>query len=162
MRTVTEIDREISVLEEKLEHVEGRSTEVYTRIVGYYRSLRNWNSGKREEYADRILFDIESAPAELPAVAEAAVSATEGPQLERYIYFFRETCPNCPPVRTLLAELEIPGGEMDVDTDEGTRAALEYGIYTTPTVIFFNSAGDEVCRASSTGELSGLKIPQMA
>lgn len=159
MRTIAEIDREISALEEKLEHVEGRSTEVYTRIVGYYRSLRNWNRGKREEYSDRLLFDLESAPTELPV--ETPAQADEA-QPERYIYFFRETCPNCPPVRTLLANLEIPGSEMDVDTDEGTRAALENGIYTTPTVIFFGSTGDEVSRASSTGELSRLKIPQMA
>ena len=170
MKTIREIDTEIRKLEEKLESVEGRPTEVYTRIVGYYRSLRNWNRGKREEYSERVLFDLESAPANLPlaAAAEVETEATAvidpvyGGRLERYIYFFRETCPNCPPVRTLLEDLEIPGSEMDVDTEEGTRGALEYGIYTTPTVIFFDSTGEEVCRASSTGELSGLKIPQMA
>ena len=28
--------------------------EVYSRIVGYLRPLRNWNAGKRQEYADRV------------------------------------------------------------------------------------------------------------
>jgi ribonucleoside-triphosphate reductase len=31
---------------------------VYSRIVGYYRSVRNWNKGKREEYGERKLFTV--------------------------------------------------------------------------------------------------------
>ena len=31
-------------------------TEVYTRIVGYYRPLKNWNPGKAQEYVDRREF----------------------------------------------------------------------------------------------------------
>jgi len=32
--------------------------EVFCRIVGYYRPLHNWNTGKQEEYSDRIMFNI--------------------------------------------------------------------------------------------------------
>jgi len=32
----------------------GTETEVYTKIVGYYRNLKNWNKGKREEYKYRV------------------------------------------------------------------------------------------------------------
>ncbi len=28
-------------------------TEVYSRIVGYYRPVQNWNRGKREEFSQR-------------------------------------------------------------------------------------------------------------
>ena len=28
-------------------------TEVYSRIVGYYRPVQQWNKGKAEEYEDR-------------------------------------------------------------------------------------------------------------
>ncbi|MBD3277237.1 MAG: hypothetical protein GF388_02970 [Candidatus Aegiribacteria sp.] len=28
-------------------------TEVYSRIVGYYRPVQSWNRGKREEFSDR-------------------------------------------------------------------------------------------------------------
>lgn len=28
-------------------------TEVYSRIVGYYRPVQSWNKGKREEFAQR-------------------------------------------------------------------------------------------------------------
>lgn len=30
--------------------------EVYTRVVGYYRPVQNWNLGKSEEYYDRVPF----------------------------------------------------------------------------------------------------------
>ena len=32
-------------------------TEVYTRIVGYYRPVSAWNRGKREEYRERKFYD---------------------------------------------------------------------------------------------------------
>ena len=34
----------------------GRDTEVYSRIVGYYRPLIQWNTGKQEEFRQRIEF----------------------------------------------------------------------------------------------------------
>ena len=58
MKTVEEINKEIKTLEEKLHHVKGTETEVYTRIVGYYRSIKNWNLGKREEYGFRAPFAV--------------------------------------------------------------------------------------------------------
>jgi len=36
-----------------------RETEVYSRIVGYYRPVSNWNKGKREEYFERKTFHSE-------------------------------------------------------------------------------------------------------
>jgi len=35
----------------------GEETEVYSRIVGYYRPIQNWNAGKVEEFKDRLEFD---------------------------------------------------------------------------------------------------------
>jgi ribonucleoside-triphosphate reductase len=34
----------------------GEETEVYTRIVGYYRPVKNWNRGKKSEYNDRMTY----------------------------------------------------------------------------------------------------------
>lgn len=51
------IDEQIADLRAKLKEVAGTPTEIYTRIVGYYRSLTNWNKGKREEYEHRQTFD---------------------------------------------------------------------------------------------------------
>ncbi len=33
-----------------------RECEVYSRIVGYLRPVRQWNIGKKEEYKDRVEF----------------------------------------------------------------------------------------------------------
>ncbi|MBN2722767.1 MAG: hypothetical protein JXR95_01715 [Deltaproteobacteria bacterium] len=32
-------------------------TEVYSRVVGYYRPLQNWNDGKRLEFSKRHLME---------------------------------------------------------------------------------------------------------
>ena len=34
----------------------GSATEVYSRIVGYYRPVGNWNIGKKEEFKERVEF----------------------------------------------------------------------------------------------------------
>ena len=34
----------------------GEDTEVYSRVVGYYRPVQNWNAGKVEEFKDRLEF----------------------------------------------------------------------------------------------------------
>ena len=36
-----------------------KECEVYSRIVGYYRPVKNWNLGKQEEFKNRALFDLE-------------------------------------------------------------------------------------------------------
>jgi len=35
----------------------GDDAEVFTRIVGYYRPVSQWNKGKKAEYKDRMLYD---------------------------------------------------------------------------------------------------------
>lgn len=34
----------------------GKKTEVYSRIVGYFRPIENWNAGKKQEFSDRVEF----------------------------------------------------------------------------------------------------------
>jgi len=36
----------------------GKTTEVYSRIVGYYRPLQNWNIGKKEEFRQRKVYRV--------------------------------------------------------------------------------------------------------
>ena len=35
--------------------------EVYSRIVGYFRPVRNWNKSKQQEFKDRKTFDFNKA-----------------------------------------------------------------------------------------------------
>jgi len=46
----------------------GQKTEIYSRVVGYYRPVQNWNKGKREEFAHRKTFNMAKALAESPVI----------------------------------------------------------------------------------------------
>jgi len=32
--------------------------EVYSRVVGYFRPVRSWNKGKKQEFKDRVTYDM--------------------------------------------------------------------------------------------------------
>jgi len=64
MRTLEQVNADIERVKSALSNVKGSETEVYARIVGYYRSVRNWNKGKREEFGHRVMFEAEVAKAE--------------------------------------------------------------------------------------------------
>ena len=57
-RPVEEIDADIAQVKKELEGARGTDCEVYSRIVGYYRDVRNWNKGKREEFKERKAFRL--------------------------------------------------------------------------------------------------------
>lgn len=38
-----------------------KKCEVYSRVVGYYRPVQNWNNGKREEFKDRLEYSEQIA-----------------------------------------------------------------------------------------------------
>ena len=59
MRDLKEIEVEIATLQDELNNLHGTPTEVYARIVGYYRAVKNWNKGKRDEFDNRKTFSIE-------------------------------------------------------------------------------------------------------
>ncbi len=66
MRTLDEVNKDIEKVKFELANVKGKETEVYARIVGYYRSVRNWNKGKREEFGDRVMFETDSKECIVP------------------------------------------------------------------------------------------------
>ena len=170
MRTVEIINNEINELKEKMLSVKGTDTEVYTRIVGYYRSVKNWNKGKRDEYNKRKLFSQPGKPSIREAAGTVVSTATfnEAPRLERkvlsesnaepagYYYFFRSTCPNCPPVKNWLDGFNLDGKAVNVDEKAGFELAASYQIYSSPTVIFHDEEGREMYRASDVGALDAL------
>ncbi len=43
----------------------GRKTEVYSRVVGYYRPVQNWNEGKKQEFEERKTFSEKKAIAKI-------------------------------------------------------------------------------------------------
>lgn len=188
MRNLEEINQELDSLKRQLDSVQGTETEVYTRIVGYYRSLKNWNKGKREEYDHRRTYEIDAdatppradagssaAPTETAAMSSPEparpVSFSATALLDReaaqpgdatgaaatgtisYRYFFRVGCSGCGPMKERLAELDLPGTEYDVDTEEGFAMAKAYEIMATPTVIFYDPDGSVRGRISSVRDI---------
>ena len=52
-----QLELRIKELERDLQNVKGTPCEVYTRIVGYFRPVKEWNPGKQEEYGERIVYE---------------------------------------------------------------------------------------------------------
>lgn len=169
MTRLETIEQKLEELKKAQAQVVGTETEVYTRIVGYYRSVRNWNRGKKEEYNYRRLFSPEQGSPqahtrELNQQAEQAPLQGDQGELDfprdgqglHYIYFYRTTCPNCPSVKQWLAESSLQGRAFNVDEDRGYEEAVKFQIYASPTVVFIDQEGNEVCRATSVESLDTI------
>lgn len=172
-KTLEQVESEINDIQEQLKDVHGTETEVYARIVGYYRAVRNWNKGKRDEFNNRRLFKIdegrianiekdigakEAAGKKEPSSAEANMSGTESGI--SYEFFMRKTCPNCPPVKEYMEKSDFPGKTIDVDTDYGLKEAAAKGVFSAPTVIFYNTIdGTEIGRGHSVEEIKAVTSP---
>lgn len=46
--------------EEKTQKVKVVPCEVYSRVVGYFRPVQNWNKGKQQEFNERKTVRLES------------------------------------------------------------------------------------------------------
>jgi len=46
-------------MEKKENGICGKATEVYSRIVGYFRPVANWNKGKQQEFSDRKTYGVD-------------------------------------------------------------------------------------------------------
>lgn len=159
MRTREVIDADIAAAQSELQNVHGSATEVYARIVGYYRSVRNWNKGKREEFSERKMFEQDNP--KTPLYADQCAVLDTGATALQYPAFFevytRKTCPNCPPVKDYCNTLGIAVHYIDADT-EGMKAAAKHGVRSCPTVIMYDESEQELSRAYSVAELKAYHI----
>lgn len=162
---IAALNAEIAEVKKALADVHGTETEVYARIVGYYRSVRNWNKGKRDEYNLRKQFICpeRQETARITTNSECTVSAAENIQEENttqkaatYEFFARKTCPNCPPVKEYLSKAAMRGTLVDVDSDQGLARAAEKGVFAAPTVILYAADGTEVARAHDVQGLNAV------
>ena len=168
-RTLAQIEEEIAETKAALKDVHGTETEVYARIVGYYRAVKHWNNGKRDEFGLRKMFTLEDSRLNDTEKAESSLSKTEAaPKAAKissrkdsktdltsvtYELYTRKTCPNCPPVKAFMNDLDLPGRNIDVDTKEGLSEAAKKGVFASPTVIFYNKEGIETARCHNVEEL---------
>ena len=118
----------------------GKTTEVYSRITGYYRPVQNWNDGKLQEYANRTEYVVEEKKVQHADMAAAQASLKnqrdELKQMEssyksvKYL-FTTKTCPNCNLAKKYLKDVEY----TVVDAEENADLAIEYGVMQAPTLV---------------------------
>ena len=147
--TKTEIDTRIAELEAKKANPGTFPTEIYTRIVGYYRSLANWNAGKREEYNHRQMF-AEDAGRIAGALEKAQVRKQV--KADSYLIFTQATCPNCPAMKAKLPSLGLEGRVFDVVSEAGYEAAVTWNVTATPTLVLLDADGRELDRIMSASD----------
>jgi ribonucleoside-triphosphate reductase len=171
MSSKVELEERLVALKSELASAEGTDTEVYSRIVGYYRAVRNWNAGKREEYAHRKVYSMpgEAALGEAPKVDASALRpasvqrelleqveerpAPASPEKSGILVFTRASCPNCPPVKDFVSRSGLAAVFVDVDKEEGVALARRHNVMATPTVVGIDAAGAESFRAYGLAEL---------
>ena len=66
--TESEALAKIEKLEVELAELKGTECEVYSRVVGYFRPVKQWNNGKQEEFEDRKMFVLEHEEATVRAL----------------------------------------------------------------------------------------------
>ena len=52
----------------------GKKMEIYSRIVGYFRPVANWNGGKREEFKDRLEYSVEKSMANKEVISPVSIT----------------------------------------------------------------------------------------
>ena len=123
----------------------GKSTEVYSRITGYYRPIANWNDGKSQEFKQRKEYDIANSHLcrkhEEKCDCEHNEIKTELKPSDKPLIFTTKTCPNCKMAKMLLAKAGI---EYDmIDAQDNPELAKKYGVVKAPTM-FVNSYGKQL------------------
>ena len=126
----------------------GKETEVYSRITGYYRPLKNWNDGKVQEFKNRLEYDQHkagvpeagAAPCEamcetcqIEPPADNSEQVPESVAAEMPILVATETCPNCRMAARFLDEAGI--AFTKVYASQRLDLIETYGIRTAPTLL---------------------------
>ena len=121
----------------------GETTEVYSRITGYYRPVQNWNAGKTQEYKHRKVYNIETSVlthgkpdmGELKVIAEdkAQAECACAPKAAKAILFSRVTCPNCRVAENLLSKAGVEYEKLIAD--DNLELCRQYGVKGAPTLV---------------------------
>ncbi|HOZ02444.1 MAG TPA: ribonucleoside triphosphate reductase [Bacilli bacterium] len=137
----------------------GQETEVYSRITGYYRPVRNWNDGKTEEYKNREKYNIENSKLvhSIQCDKEASPKEEIKPTPRELLLFATKTCANCKMAKMLLDKDQIK--YVVIDAEEERDLTEQYDITKAPTLIVPTEEGYDVYENASNikGYIESLK-----
>ena len=113
----------------------GEEAEVYSRITGYYRPVKNWNDGKAQEYKDRKVYDVNNStePHNTAKTACACETKAAVGSEDKIILFATRTCPNCKMAVQFLNKAGIEFEE--IFADENADMANKFEIRQAPTLV---------------------------
>ena len=99
----------------------GCETEVYSRITGYYRPIKNWNAGKTKEFEMRKEYNLDGHHEKCHN------------EEDKIMLFGTKTCPNCKVAKTLLDKKHIK--YEFVDAEEDVDLTKKYNVKQAPTLV---------------------------
>ena len=108
-------------------------TEVYSRITGYYRPVKNWNDGKAKEYKMRKLYDVNCSKEPHSKKVEDGI-----------LLFGTKTCPNCKMAKKVLDDAKVD--YKCVDAEKDVDLTLSYGIKQAPTLVVIKNGEVELIK----------------
>jgi len=112
----------------------GAETEVYSRITGYYRPVKNWNAGKSQEFKDRRTYKVDvSAAHTVSSFREQEQKPVSVSEPKEFLLFTTKTCPNCKMIKQMLGEKNF--SYTIVDAEEHPDLARKYDIMQAPTLV---------------------------
>jgi anaerobic ribonucleoside-triphosphate reductase len=119
----------------------GTETEVYSRITGYYRPVKNWNDGKSQEFKDRKVYEVsKSYLTDRGQMVQTDEKECEKQDAEwRTLLFTTKTCPNCK-----IATRSLENAQIDyklIDAEENEDLVKRYGVMQAPTLIVIDRDG---------------------
>lgn len=108
----------------------GEETEIYSRITGYYRPVKNWNDGKAQEFKDRKLYNLDCSKNKKVKKSKDA------------IYLFgTKTCPNCKMAKQLLEKAKVD--YKFIDAEQNLDLTKEFEVKQAPTLIILKNGKRE-------------------
>ncbi|MCL2820653.1 MAG: ribonucleoside triphosphate reductase [Oscillospiraceae bacterium] len=113
------------------------TTEVYSRITGYYRPVQNWNAGKTQEFKARKVYDVSNDTASYEMFPEDDNKSETTSY--KIMLVTTEQCPNCLTVQTLMNDANIQYDILEVS--KNPDVVKLYSVRSAPTLIVQNGTG---------------------
>lgn len=129
----------------------GETTEVYSRITGYYRPVANWNDGKSQEFEDRKVYDLGASHLEGHIHNHDKCVCDDKKCVGNEIMLFTtKTCPNCKMAKMLLDKAGIKYTVIDAEDEKETTR--NFNVTKAPTMLVPN--GEKYARFDNVSDIS--------